>query len=121
LSSRLDGVGVALVETARVQRLCERFGEAGLTRVFSAAELDYARKAADPLQRLAARLAAKLALRGALGRGRPTALRAIEVTRDPDGRPGLSWPGMASGARAHVSLSHEGGLTVASVWLEATF
>jgi holo-[acyl-carrier-protein] synthase len=116
LSTRLDGVGIALVETARVQRLIERFGEPGLARVFSPAELDYARKAADPLERLAARLAAKLALRGALGRARGAPLRAIEVTRDSDGRPGLRWPG--AGASAHVSFSHERGLTVASVWLE---
>jgi holo-[acyl-carrier-protein] synthase len=117
-SPRLDGVGVALLETARVQRLIARFGEAGLARVFSPAELDYARKAADPLERLAVRLAAKLALRGALGRQRRVPLRAIEVGRDADGRPGITWPGDASGPSAHVSLSHERGWTVASVWLE---
>jgi holo-[acyl-carrier protein] synthase len=118
LSGRIDGVGVALVEAARVQRLQSRFGEAGLARVFSPAELDYARKAADPLARLAARLAAKLALRGALGRARAVPLAAIEVTRAADGRPGLDWPGAAAGARAHLSLSHEGGLAIAPVWLE---
>ena len=117
MSPRIDGVGLALVETARVQRLIERFGDAGLARVFSPAELDYARKAADPLERLAARLAAKLALQGALGRARRVPLRAIEVARDPDGRPGLRWPGAAP-CIAHVSFSHERGLTVASVWLE---
>jgi holo-[acyl-carrier protein] synthase len=116
LSARLDGVGVALIEAARVQRLLARFGERGLARVFTPAELDYARKAADPLSRLAVRLAAKLALRGALGRSRRVPLGAIEVTRTPDGRPGLDWPGAA--ARAQLSLSHEGALAVASVWLE---
>jgi holo-[acyl-carrier protein] synthase len=112
-------VGIALVDAARIRRLIERFGEPALARIFSAAELDYAGKAADPVPRLAARLAAKLALRDALGRSRPAPLRAIEVTRDAYGRPGLRWPGAAPGARAHVSLGHEGGLAIASVWLEA--
>jgi holo-[acyl-carrier-protein] synthase len=118
LSARLDGVGVALVGSARVARLSERFGERGLARVFSAAELAYARAARDPLPRLAARLAAKLALGHALGRERRVPLAAIEVTRDTDGRPGLRWLGADPRVRARLSLSHEGELSVASVWLE---
>jgi phosphopantetheinyl transferase (holo-ACP synthase) len=109
-------VGVALVATERVRRLMRRFGEVGLARVFTPAELDYARRAADPGERLAARLAAKLALRNALGRERPVPLGAIEVQRDADGRPGLSWPGAA--VQARVSISHERELSIASVWLE---
>jgi holo-[acyl-carrier-protein] synthase len=110
-------VGVALVETERVRRLVRRFGEAGLARVFSAAELAYARKAADPGERLAARLAAKLALRSALGRSRAVRLGAIELWRDAEGRPGLRWPG-AERTRARVSISHEREVSIASVWLE---
>lgn len=117
MCARLDGVGVALVETERVRRLARRFGEAGLARVFTPAELAYARKAADPGERLAARLAAKLALQSALGRGRAVRLRSIEVIRDADGRPGLRWCGAAQ-SRARVSISHERELSIASVWLE---
>jgi holo-[acyl-carrier protein] synthase len=110
-------VGIALVESSRVERLAARFGERGLSRVFAAGELAHARKAADPLPGLAARLAAKLALQGALGRDRPVALRRIEVTRAASGQPALTWPGDAS-STAHLSLSHEGGLAAAIVWLE---
>ena len=119
-SGRIDGVGIALVETPRVARLIARFGERGLARVFTPAELARAREAADPLQRLAARLAAKLALQGALGRERRVALRSIEVTREPSGRPGIRWPARERGPVAHVTLSHESDLAVAAVWLETT-
>jgi len=118
LSTRLDGLGVALVETERVRRWIRRFGEGRIARVFTPAELEYARKAADPGERLAARLAAKLALRGALGRQRSVRLRAIEMTRDADGRPALRWPDSGA-SRARVSISHERELSIASVWLEA--
>ena len=116
MSGRIDGLGVALVEVPRLERALLRFGARLERRLFVREELRYARGSRWPAERLAARLAAKLALRGAL-REKPR-LGSIEVVRGDAGAPELRWPGSRPGVRAHLSLGHEGGLAVASVWID---
>ncbi len=65
---------------------------------------------------MAARLAAKTAARR-LFPDRRLALRAIQVLRGEHGAPRISVPGVPD-ARVFVSLSHDGGVAAAAVFVE---
>jgi len=122
------GVGIDLVEVARLGRSLERHGERFARRVFTPAERRDCDGRADRVQALAARFAAKEAAMKALGTGwaAGVAFRQIEVVREPDGRPRLRLSGAArarfealGGAAAHVSLSHQPSVASAVVVLES--
>src|SRR6266516_708578 len=70
------GVGIDLIEIERVERALERRPRLA-DRLFTPAELAYARERARPGRHLAARFAAKEAVIKALGQGVPP--RQIEV------------------------------------------
>jgi holo-[acyl-carrier protein] synthase len=107
------GVGVDVVEVARVRRAVQRWGQAFLARVFTPGELQHATARDGPV-RLAARFAAKEAVMKALGCGwGRVRFRDIEILRDPSGRPHARLHGEAARvaerlgvAAVHVSLSH---------------
>jgi len=114
------GVGVDLVEVARVRRVYERHGERFLKRVYLPEELRYLETLEDPAPALAARFAAKEAFVKAFpGRAWIT---EVGVARDP--RPRLVFRGALAGEvarlgiRPWVSLSHERAHAVAVVVLE---
>jgi holo-[acyl-carrier protein] synthase len=128
--------GIDLVEVARVRRAAERWGARFLDRVFAPGELaDCGLGGPAPrYESLAARWAAKEALAKALGVGlsglggggdgaeRLPQLREIVVVRGAGGRPELRLSGNAAAAAAArgigqltLSLSHSGGMAVASV------
>jgi holo-[acyl-carrier protein] synthase len=121
------GIGVDVVEIARIRRLMERWQERFLGRVFTEAELAYALGRRDPAEHLSARFAAKEATLKALGSGLSMGVRwrEMEVRRQPGQRPTLALSGrtaalgMARGVRRyHVSLTHDAGLAVAQVLAE---
>jgi holo-[acyl-carrier protein] synthase len=121
------GVGVDVVETARIERAARRHGERFLGRVFTEAEAAYCRGMKRSAEHLAARFAAKEAAVKALGTGfgRGFGLRDIEVARDASGRPALRLHRRARSLaerlgvrRVHVSLSHSRDLAAAVVVLE---
>jgi holo-[acyl-carrier protein] synthase len=70
------GIGIDLIEIERVERALERRPRLA-ERLFTEAELSYARERARPGRHLAARFAAKEAVIKALGQGVPP--REIEV------------------------------------------
>lgn len=111
------GVGVDLLEIARLERALERHPRLA-ERVFSAAELDYARERRRPGRHLAVRFAAKEAAVKALGVG-PLGLGEIEVVPGPTPRLRLSGnAARAAGERGvglNVSLSHSREMAVAVV------
>mgnify|MGYP005832317575 CR=1 FL=1 len=94
-------VGIDLVEVARVEALLARRGERALQRLFTPAEIAYARKGRGPLaaQRFAARFAAKEAFRKAIGH--PIPFHQMEVVVE-EKRPSLLW----QGRRHPLSLTH---------------
>src|SRR5262245_22411599 len=101
-----------LVEALEVLEISEvtRLGKE-VSSIFTEAELAYARSKSDPERRLAARLAAKRAVRRLLGEDVP--LNGIEVVKGPGGPPRLRLSREAGerlaerGAReALVSLTH---------------
>jgi holo-[acyl-carrier protein] synthase len=121
------GVGIDLLETARMGRALERSGPRFESRVFTEAEVAYCREQKRPEQRFAARFAAKEALLKALGTGwaKGIAWKEVEVRREPGGAPALRLSGRArelaeeAGVRRiHLSLSHLAEVVAAVVILE---
>ena len=122
------GIGIDVVPVERVEGLLERHGDRALKRLFTPGELVRARDLAHQALHLAGRLAAKEAAYKALsadGADLGIGWQSIEVERLPDGRPSLVLHGPAlarfralGGTRAHVSLSHDGGIAAAVVLIE---
>ena len=114
------GVGVDVVEVARLQRALARTPRlAG--RLFTDGE-----RALTRSDSLAARFAAKEAVAKALGAPGGLRWRDAEVVCDPSGRPrlvlhgGVAEEATAQGITAwHLSLSHDGGVATAVVIAES--
>ena len=83
------GIGVDLVECARIQRSIDRFGDKFLHRVFTDGEIAYSKSMKFPARHLAARFAAKEALSKAFGTGIGKAMgwRDIDIQKKPSGEP----------------------------------
>jgi holo-[acyl-carrier protein] synthase len=124
------GVGLDVVETARIARALATFGSRFAERVYTAAELVACAERADRVEALAARFAAKEAFLKALGTGwiRSVTLRQVEVVhaRGGGGQPELRLLDGAAARmeergvrRVHLTLSHQPGLAAAVVILES--
>lgn len=110
------GVGIDLVDLARVARLLEDKGQQAMVRFFTEAEREYLDTRPDPTGNAAARIAAKEAVYKALQSlpgARAVGWREIEVVRDEEGRPAVRLHGLAArlaqaqgGLRIQVSLTH---------------
>ena len=127
----IRGVGVDLVEVARVRGALERWGERFLARVFTAGEVADARRGGDFAGSLAGRFAAKeaayKALRERLGCAVP--LRALVVSAGRGRAPRVTLDGSAAGRgpgglaaagapRLWCSISHTRGVACAVVVAE---
>lgn len=119
------GHGIDLVDIARMCRLVEK--EAFIRKVFTEKERAYCSARADAASSYAARYAAKEAVAKALGTGigAQCALLDVEVAVGEQGEPVLLLSGNARRtadqkgvARWHASLSHDGGIAMASVIAE---
>lgn len=125
------GLGMDLVEVARIERLLDgEKGERALRRLFTEREVGYARRRPSPAQHFAARFAAKEAAYKALSGddevARAVGWRDIEVVHTEDGRPTLVLHGFAAQraerlgvARVLVTLTHTDGVAGAVVVLES--
>jgi holo-[acyl-carrier protein] synthase len=92
------GVGLDLVDVARIRALLERHAERAIARLLTEGERAYCMTQANPAVHVAARLAAKEAAFKALSPGGQTAYlpwREFEVVRAPDGVPTLQLHGRA--------------------------
>jgi holo-[acyl-carrier protein] synthase len=114
----LFGLGIDVIEAARIRRLLERLPRA-CERLFSEQERAYCDGFADPWSRYAARFAAKEAVGKALGIGIIGFVwRDIEVLSG--GKPVIALHGGVADiarrlgvTRVEVSLSHTGGMAYA--------
>jgi holo-[acyl-carrier protein] synthase len=118
------GLGVDILEIARIRETIAGQGEAFLRRVFTAQEIAYCGGKADPFQHYAARFAAKEAVSKALATGwsGDFAWKDVEVMNDPGGRPLVTLHGRIgerlAGCRILVSLSHSDTQVVAVALIE---
>ena len=121
------GIGVDLVECARIEHSLERFGERFLRRVFTQGEIDYSMSMKFPARHLAARFAAKEAVSKAFGTGigKSMGWRDIDVHKKESGEPflvlhdGAKKLADARGVQnALISLSHSEEHAVAMIVLE---
>ncbi|MBF0284059.1 MAG: holo-ACP synthase [Magnetococcales bacterium] len=121
------GVGTDLVRVDRIAQARRRHGERFLRRLFTPVEQAAGRGRADLDGFLAKRFAAKEALVKALGIGMRDGVwfTDMEVVNDPLGKPVMHCSGEVARrlehlqARAHLSLTDEGGLAMAFVVLES--
>jgi holo-[acyl-carrier protein] synthase len=123
----ISGIGVDLVATKRVRDALGRHGERFAGRILAECEWEGFRAARDPARWLAKCFAAKEAFGKATGIGirAPVTLRALWVTRDALGRPGLGfapavdrWLTEQGIRRHHLSLTDERDVVAAFVVLE---
>ena len=121
------GIGIDLVENARIRGSLERFGDRFLSRIYTEGEREYCKKCANPEIHFAARFAAKEAAFKALGTGWAAGVKwkDVEVNRLPSGKPELHLHGEAlaiatlqGATRFHVSLTHDQSISSAVVILE---
>jgi holo-[acyl-carrier protein] synthase len=121
------GIGVDLVECARIQHSLARFGQKFLHRVFTEGEIEYSMSMKFPARHLAARFAAKEAVSKAFGTGIGKAMgwRDIDIRKKPSGEPYLVFDGPAKELAKQrgvtsvlITLSHTEHDAVAVVVLE---
>lgn len=120
------GIGVDIVETVRIERSLEKFGDRFLHRVFTAGEIEYCQSMKFPARHLAARFAAKESVSKAFGTGigKSMGWKDIEIKRHPHGEPFVILHGGAAALAAErgagtilVSLSHADHYAVANAVL----
>ena len=123
------GIGVDLVECARIQHSIDRFGDRFLHRVFTDGEIEYSMSMKFPARHLAARFAAKEAVSKAFGTGIGKAMgwRNIDIRKKPSGEPFLVFAGAAENlakqrgvTSALITLSHTEHHAIAMIVLENT-
>ncbi len=112
-----------MIEVERIRTAEKRFGSRFLKRLFTAAELSYCGGGTARHQRLACRVAAKIAVRSALLQAglNPIPWLALDVTRDEWGKPSIDLAGACErrtkrpvACSLSLSLSHSRDLAVAS-------
>jgi holo-[acyl-carrier protein] synthase len=123
----IAGIGVDVVDIARVQALLDRHGERFLRRVYTEEEAAYAMGGANKAERLAGRFAVKEAVMKALGTGKSQGIlwRDVETVRGRLGKPevrlhghAVKWLKVRGWGAVHASITHEGGKAVAFVIIE---
>ena len=121
------GIGIDIIEVARIQASHERFGERFLNRILLPKEISYCLSYKAPAPFLAARFAAKEAISKAFGTGIGAQLgwQDMEVGRKESGEPfvilherGQKLLESRGGQRILISLSHTQNYAAAVAILE---
>ena len=123
----IAGIGVDIVDVARIQAMLDRFGERFLRRVYTEEETAYAMSGVNKAERLAGRFAVKEAALKALGTGKSHGIlwRDVETLRGRYGKPevhlhgqAVKWAKLHGVAKVFVSITHDGGKALAFLILE---
>ncbi|MGN2391228.1 holo-ACP synthase [Pelomicrobium sp. G1] len=121
------GIGTDIVDTRRIERLLERYGERFARRLLTSLEWERFQGSRRPAAYLALRFAAKEAFSKAMGTGfrTPVLLSHISVVQDRLGKPRLVFHGALEAymrergiASHHLTLSDEAPFACAVVVLE---
>ena len=105
---KIIGTGVDLVEVPRFEKAVKRQGNRFLNRIFTPAELAYAKSRKETIQHLAARFAAKEAVVKALGAPKGLGLewKDLEIVNAPSGQSKVVFHGsMRRWAMLEIQLS----------------
>ena len=110
-------IGVDIEKISRFDYLVSRIDTYNLKRIFSGSELEYSISAGDAASHLAACFCAKEAAIKALSRFGigDIGMERIEVIHDEAGMPELRVEGLPENYRVSASVSHSGGMAMASV------
>jgi holo-[acyl-carrier protein] synthase len=113
----IHGIGIDIVNIARIDQVIHRWGDKFLCRTFTQREIEYCSSKISPKQHYGARFAAKEAVFKALGTGWNSGVGwlDVEVCINPDsGQPSISLSGKClkilgelSSFRVLISLSHD--------------
>jgi holo-[acyl-carrier protein] synthase len=118
------GIGVDILEIARIQKSIEGLGDTFLEKVFTPQEIAYCKAKHSMHQHFAARFASKEAVSKALSTGWRGEFRwkDVEVMNDASGQPRVALHGKLreklEGSSIFVSLSHSESHVVAVVVIE---
>jgi len=112
----IHGIGINAIDVSRFKSAMERRGQRLLDRLFTPPELEYCLKKSAPEVHLAARYAAKLSFIKAMGRRFD--LKSVEIKRDEDGRPSVAAEGLSESYRVSLSITHDGGISLAETVVE---
>ena len=112
------GIGIDIVEVARVRKAFERTGEGFLSRIYTPDEKEYCRGFVDPWPHFAAMFAAKESVIKAISQ--VVDPREVGVSHQPSGAPVVVLRGSAAETMARygtveilLSLSHTRGVAIA--------
>ncbi len=120
----IQGVGIDIVDVARLQTAIESWGSRLLKKVFTDGEIQYCNSKKDPYKHYAARFAAKEAVSKALELGWSGGFRwkDVEIRNDPSGKPDVilyeQVNKLLANSRVLLSLSHTEGTVVAVAVIE---
>ena len=120
----VKGVGIDIIEIARVRESVETSGDNFLDRIFTPGEIAYCRSRQNMYQHFAARFAAKEAVSKALSTGWSGEFnwKDVEVMNDDSGQPRISLGGKLkvklADSAVFVSISHSESHVVAMAVIE---
>ena len=107
------GLGIDIIEIARVKKSIDNFGDKFLNKVFTDGEVEYCNSKFNKYQHYAARFAAKEAVYKALASGWKEGLRwkDIEIQNDDSGMPSIKPSGklnsfLSNNTQLRISFSH---------------
>ncbi len=107
------GLGIDIIEIARIKKSIDKYGERFLNKVFTGEEIKYCNSKFNKYQHYAARFAAKEAVYKALASGWKEGLRwkDIEIQNDPSGMPSINPMGrlqsfLSNDTQLRISISH---------------
>jgi holo-[acyl-carrier protein] synthase len=121
------GIGVDIVEVAKVASSIHDYGDTYLNRMFTPKEIQYCNETSNPIERYAARIAAKEAAMKALSTGWDAGVQwhDFEILNEESGQPILLVHGTAKRlltelviSKYWVSLSHVPDYAIAQVIFE---
>ncbi len=120
----VKGIGIDIIEIARIRQSVEKLGDQFLQRIFTQSEIDYCKKKQNVHQHLAARFATKEAVSKALSTGwrGDFSWKDVEVMNDKLGQPHITLYGTLreklTGISILVSISHSEHHVAAMVVME---
>ncbi len=102
----IHGIGIDIVEVARIARAIERWGNHFLNHVYCEEEIEYAFRHRYPFQHFAGRFAAKEAVIKAISNNPHIQWKNIKILNDKNGKPVCDYQDKKFKYPILISISH---------------